>query len=121
MHTLVEQVLGIWRFTEESDEGDSNAVPDLARWERSCGAATQVLRAHGYDYIGGAVDDCINMFAECNEDCADVGDGAIVMSTRFAQEYKSRVGAKEFALRATTTKGDRIQILWPQDLGLALA
>jgi hypothetical protein len=85
------------------------------------GAATQVLRAHGYDYIGGAVDDCINMFAECNEDCADVGDGAIVMSTRFAQEYKARVGAKEFSLRATTTKGDRIQILWPQDLGLALA
>ena len=63
------------------------------------------------------MDDCISMLAHFNSDEDVDSDGAIVMSNRFAEEYQARVGAREFAMRTTTTKGGWTLILWPKDPG----
>ena len=53
------------------------------------GPVSRVLRAHGYDYIGGAIDDCIGLAGTLRE-------GLIGMSSKFADQYESHVGKKEF-------------------------
>jgi hypothetical protein len=57
------------------------------------GWISRVLRAHGYDYIGGAIDDCIELAPRLQQ-------GLIAMSRPFADQYESHVGRREF--RAST-------------------
>jgi hypothetical protein len=53
------------------------------------GWISRVLRAHGYDYIGGAIDDCIDLAPRLQQ-------GLIAMSRPFADQYESHVGKREF-------------------------
>jgi hypothetical protein len=53
------------------------------------GWISRVLRAHGYDYIGGAIDDCIELAPRLQQ-------GLIAMSRPFADQYESHVGRREF-------------------------
>jgi class 3 adenylate cyclase len=53
------------------------------------GWISRVLRAHGYDYIGGAIDDCIGLAPKLQQ-------GLIAMSRPFADQYESHVGKREF-------------------------
>jgi hypothetical protein len=54
------------------------------------GSVTRMLRAHGHDYIGGSIDECIRL--------ADtLRGGQIAMSRMFADQYEARVGKQEFA------------------------
>jgi hypothetical protein len=53
------------------------------------GSVTRVLRAHGHDYVGGSIDECIRM--------ADgLRGGQIAMSRMFADQYEASVGKQEF-------------------------
>jgi hypothetical protein len=53
------------------------------------GWISRVLRAHGYDYIGGAIDECIDVAPKLQR-------GLIAMSRPFADQYESHVGKREF-------------------------
>jgi hypothetical protein len=53
------------------------------------GWISRVLRAHGYDYIGGSIDDCIDVAPKLQR-------GLIAMSRQFADQYESHVGKREF-------------------------
>ncbi len=53
------------------------------------GWVSRVLRADGYDYVGGAIDDCIELAPRLQQ-------GLIAMSRPFADQYESRVGRREF-------------------------
>jgi class 3 adenylate cyclase len=53
------------------------------------GPVSRVLRAHGYDCIGGAIDDCIELAAKLR-------GGMVGMSPKFADQYEGQVGKKEF-------------------------
>jgi hypothetical protein len=53
------------------------------------GSVTRVLRAHGYDYIGGAIDDCIALARRLRHQ-------RIAMSRAFADQYEGHVGKREF-------------------------
>jgi hypothetical protein len=53
------------------------------------GFVSRILRAHGYDYIGGAIDDCIDNVARLRE-------GVVAMSRSFAGQYENQVGKREF-------------------------
>ena len=53
------------------------------------GFVSRNLRAHGYDYIGGAIDDCIDNVARLRE-------GVVAMSRSFAGQYENQVGKREF-------------------------
>ena len=74
------------------------------------GRVSRVLRAHGYDYIGGAIDDCIALSARLQE-------GLIAMSGKFADQYESHVGKREFLASTSgspdpTLAGLKL-LLWP--------
>jgi len=57
------------------------------------GSVSRVLRAHGFDYVGGSIDECIRL--------ADtLRGGQIAMSRMFADQYEARVGKIEFAASA---------------------
>jgi class 3 adenylate cyclase len=54
------------------------------------GSVTRILRAHGHDYVGGSIDECIRL--------ADaLRGGQIAMSRMFADQYEARVGKQEFS------------------------
>jgi hypothetical protein len=53
------------------------------------GWISRVLRAHGYDYIGGAIDECMDVAPKLQR-------GLIAMSRPFADQYESHVGKREF-------------------------
>ncbi len=74
------------------------------------GPVSRVLRAHGYDYIGGAIDDCIGLAGTLRE-------GLIGMSSKFADQYESHVGKKEFLATASPSSDPELGWLtvleWP--------
>ena len=54
------------------------------------GSVTRILRAHGHDYVGGSIDECIRL--------ADaLRGGKIAMSRIFADQYEANVGKRESA------------------------
>jgi hypothetical protein len=74
------------------------------------GSVSRVLRAHGYDYVGGAIDECIVLAAK-------VDKGRIAMSRTFADQYRGNVGTQEFRASTTETRDPklgRLRLLaWP--------
>jgi class 3 adenylate cyclase len=53
------------------------------------GSVTRILRAHGNDYVGGSIDECIHL-------AQTLRGGQIVMSRMFADQYEASVGRQEF-------------------------
>jgi len=74
------------------------------------GSVTRILRAHGYDYVGGPIDDCIQVAARLK-------GGQIAMSRVFADQYEGRVGKREFAAGTSSSSNPvigEIRLLeWP--------
>jgi hypothetical protein len=54
------------------------------------GSVTRILRAHGLDYVGGSIDECIRL-------AETLRGGQIAMSRMFADQYEASVGKEEFA------------------------
>ncbi|MDQ6614666.1 MAG: FHA domain-containing protein [Actinomycetota bacterium] len=75
------------------------------------GPLSRVLRAHGFDYVGGVIDDCIDLAAK-------LSSGLLAMSRAFADQYQGRVGTAEF--QASTkefehpTLGTLRLLAWPR-------
>lgn len=74
------------------------------------GSVTRILRAHGYDYVGGSIDECIHL-------ADSLRGGQIAMSRMFADQYEARVGKQEFAasthIEADYLTGDLRLLEWP--------
>ena len=74
------------------------------------GSVSRVLRAHGYDYIGGVIDECIALASKLEK-------GRIAMSRTFADQFEGYVGSQEFRASTTNTKDPalgRLRLLeWP--------
>jgi hypothetical protein len=74
------------------------------------GPVSRVLRAHGCDYIGGVIDDCIDL-------ASHVHDGLIAMSASFADQYEKHVGKREFTASTgppvDEAPGRWISLEWP--------
>jgi class 3 adenylate cyclase len=74
------------------------------------GSVTRILRAHGYDYVGGSIDECIRL-------ADSLRGGQIAMSRIYADQYEASVGKNEFA--ATTREetdyliGELRLLEWP--------
>jgi TIR domain len=66
------------------------------------GLATRVLRAHGDDYIGSAVDKSISRLDSCNRRELNSGEGAIAMSDTFSSSYEEELGEDPFPARTRT-------------------
>lgn len=66
------------------------------------GLATRVLRAHGDDYIGSAVDKCIGRLDSCMHGDQDSAEGIIAMSDAFFLSYTEEVGEDPFLGRTRT-------------------
>lgn len=67
------------------------------------GLATRVLRAHGDDYIGSAVDKCISRLDTRKGEKSDSAEGTIVMSDTFSSSYEEELGEEPFPGRTRTT------------------
>ncbi len=75
------------------------------------GAATRVLRAHGDDYIGSGIDNCIVRLDRCKE-TEDPGAGAVItMSEAFGLMYKEAIGEPAFLARAKRTRSGWTMLL----------
>jgi hypothetical protein len=59
------------------------------------GSVTRILRAHGHDYVGGSIDECIRL-------ADSLRGGQIAMSRMFADQYEASVGKQEFAASTRT-------------------
>jgi hypothetical protein len=71
----------------------------------SYGSVSRVLRAHGYDYVGGAIDQCIDTASRLRGGC-------ISLSRVFADQYENYVGKREFEA-TTRIEGDDCILEWP--------
>jgi len=69
------------------------------------GLAMRVLRAHGDDYIGSAIDKCISRLDSCRHERSNGAEGAIIMSDVFSFSYEEELGEDPFPGRARTTHG----------------
>jgi hypothetical protein len=82
------------------------APPPVGRSPSSSGDGVSI----GYDYIGGAIDDCIGLAGRLRE-------GLIGMSSKFADQYESHVGKKEFLATASPSSDPELGWLtvleWP--------
>jgi hypothetical protein len=68
------------------------------------GFVSRVLRAHGYDFIGGAIDECIDNVARLQE-------GVVGMSRSFAGQYENQVGKSEFLASTRDNPTDGLEDL----------
>ncbi|MGH3623200.1 MAG: hypothetical protein ACRDQ5_15615, partial [Sciscionella sp.] len=66
------------------------------------GLATRVLRAHGDDYIGSAIDKSISRLELCKSGKHDSTEGAIAMSDAFSSSYEEEIGEDPFPARTRT-------------------
>jgi hypothetical protein len=66
------------------------------------GLATRVLRAHGDDYIGSAIDKCIGRLDSCKYEESDYTESVIVMSDAFSFSYEEELGEDPFPARTKT-------------------
>jgi hypothetical protein len=66
------------------------------------GLATRVLRAHGDDYIGSAIDKCISRLDACHRTNHIGVEGAIAISDAFFALYEEEVGEDPFRGRTKT-------------------
>jgi len=69
------------------------------------GLAMRVLRAHGDDYIGSAIDKCISRLDSCKHGRHNSTEGAIIMSDAFSSSYEEELGEDPFPGRTSTTHG----------------
>jgi len=67
------------------------------------GLAMHVLRAHGEDYIGSAIDKCISRLDSCKRGKGNNGEGTIAMSDAFSFSYEEELGEEPFPGRTRTT------------------
>lgn len=70
------------------------------------GTATRVLRAHGDDYIGPAVDECIRQLDRCRQATRDSEAGVLRVSAMFERSYRNRYGEDPFPGRSRGSDGD---------------
>ncbi len=66
------------------------------------GLATRVLRAHGNDYIGSAIDKCISRLDLCKRERRNSIDGAIAVSDAFSASHEEELGEEPFPGRTRT-------------------
>ena len=74
------------------------------------GSVMRILRAHGYDFVGGSIDECLRL--------ADaLRGGKIAMSRIFADQYEAHVGKREFGASTSISSEEgwgEIRLLeWP--------
>jgi hypothetical protein len=74
--------------TTAGRQGGEAAIPEQ-NIALGYGPVHRVLRAHGYDYVGATVDDCIATAARLHH-------GLIAMSKSFAAQYEGHVGRTEY-------------------------
>jgi hypothetical protein len=67
------------------------------------GLATRVLRAHGDDYIGSAIDRCISRLDSCEREKRNSAEGPIAISETFFSLYEEEIGEAPFPGRTRTT------------------
>ncbi|HJP65516.1 MAG TPA: toll/interleukin-1 receptor domain-containing protein [Actinomycetota bacterium] len=70
------------------------------------GTATRVLRAHGDDYIGPAVEACIRQLDVCEHVRSDAPASVIGVSSTFARLYKDRYGEDPFPGRTRAAEAE---------------
>ncbi len=79
----------VCRHNQEMSESGGRDLPiPIHNVALGYGPISRVLRAHGYDYVGGVIDACIELAARLSK-------GHFVMSRTFADQYESHVGTRE--------------------------
>ena len=101
---------GVRRHNEKLGKGyaHSLAIPEQ-NIALGYGTVSRVLRAHGHDYIGATIDDCI-------ETVERLQGGVIAMSRSFAAQFESHVGRKEFEASTSESAGPDLRGLTLLDL-----
>jgi hypothetical protein len=81
---------GVRRYNERVARGVERTLPiPEQNIALGYGFVSRVLRAHGYDFIGGAIDECIDNVARLER-------GIVGMSRTFAGQFENQVGKQEF-------------------------